>query len=400
MAGISAVYGGFNALNTTPNIAYGALSQFGLTCLPLFILAGVILEKCGAGKEMYDMCSRLLSGVPGGLAASTILACAIFAAISISSVATAATIGLIAFSELARRNYDKNFTYGVVAAGGTLWIMIPPSGTMIIYSAVTEESLGRLFMAGVIPGLILTAFFVIYCVWFCWRSGRYDVEASSTWAEKAKAIKKGVWAMLAPAIILGGIYTGIFTPLEAGAVVVLYALIMSILRRKVDLQGVVRALRDCCVSGGMLLVIIAGALIMGNFMTLLQVPGRAVEFIRSMEVSGWQVILILMIIYLVLGMFLEVVSIMLITLPVVYPLVISLGFDGIWFAVLVTINMEMGLLTPPIGMNLYVIKGLTGVPLMNVLKGVVPFFFILLFALTIFAIFPVLSTWLPSAMHR
>lgn len=400
MAGMSTLFGGFGALNTVPNIAYGALNHFALASLPLFILAGQILEKGGAGKELYDMCARWLGGMPGGLAGATILACAIFSAISLASVATAATIGLIALPELARRNYDKKLSYGVVAAGGTLGLMIPPSGTMIIYSAVTEESLGQLFMAGLVPGIMLSALLLAYAVWFCKRTGRYDKSEATTWRQKAWAVKTGFWALLAPVIILAGIYSGIFTPLEAAGVVVIYAFLMTIIRGQVGMRGIVDILRDCCVNGGMILVIIAGALIMGTFVTLLQIPAKTITFIEQTGISPWQVIVVLMLLYFLLGMFLEVVSVMLITLPVVYPLITSLGFDGIWFAVLVTLNMEIAVITPPVGLNLYVIKGLTGAPLMDILKGVMPFFFIMLLGLIIIAIFPPLSTWLPTAMFH
>ena len=400
MAGMAAVYGGFGALNTVPNIAYGGLNHFGLASLPLFILAGQILERSGAGKELYDMCSRWMGGLPGGMAGATILACAIFSAISISSVATAATIGLIALPELARRNYDRPFSYGVLASGGTLGLMIPPSGTMIIYSAVTDESLGQLFMAGLLPGIMITALFVAYSVYYCKRTGRYDRMDSPTWADRIDAVKTGIWGLLAPIIILVGIYSGIFTPLEAAAVVVIYSLLMSIARRKIGLRDVLHILRECCATGGMLLAIIAAAMILGTFVTLLQIPTQTTEFIQASGLPGWAVIASLMVLFFILGMFLEVVSVMLITLPVVYPLITSMGFSGIWFAVLVTINMEIALVTPPVGLNLYVITGLTDAPMSHVLRGVTPFFLLMLMALVLIALFPDLSTWLPTAMFK
>lgn len=398
MAGIGTLYGGFANLNIIPNISYGALNSFGLASLPLFILAGQILANSGVGKELYELCSKWLSNVPGGLAGATIFACAIFAAISLSSVATAATIGIIALPELARHNYNKRFSYGTLAAGGTLGLMIPPSGTMIIYSAVTEESLGQLFMAGLIPGFMIVGILFLYSTIYCRRTGHYDRLGSVAWGERIAALKVGAWGLGAPVIILVGIYSGIFTPLEAGGVVVLYALIVAFARKKMNLTGLVQALRDACVSGGMILIIIAGALILGTFMTLLQIPTQAIDFINSLHMPGWAVIAALMALYFVLGMFLEVVSAMLITLPVVYPLIISLGYDGIWFAVLITINMEIAVMTPPVGLNLYVIKGIADAPLKEVLYGTIPFFFLMLLALILIAVFPGLSTWLPSTM--
>ncbi len=398
MAGVAAVYGGFNALDTIPNMAYGGINNFGLASLPLFILAGQILERSGVGKELYDMCAKFLGNLPGGLAGATILACAIFSAISIASTATAATIGLIALPELARRNYDKKFSYGVLAAGGTLGLMIPPSGTMIIYAAITEESLGKLFMAGLVPGIMLSGMFMVYAIFYCKRTGRYDKMETLTWQDKFQGLKNGIWGLLAPVTILVGIYTGIFTPLEAAGVVVIYSFLMSLIRGKLKFNDVVHVLRECTVTSGMLLIIISTAVVLGTFMTMLQIPTATTQMIQSSGMPGWTVIICLMILFLVLGMFLDVVSVMLITLPVVYPLVISMGYSGIWFAVLVTISMEIAVITPPVGLNLYVINGLTGAPLAHVLKGVLPFFLIMLAALLIIALFPGLSTWLPDMM--
>jgi len=400
ITGIFLLYGGLHGLHAIPNVGFGSLYNFALVCLPLFIIAAQFLVRSGAGNELYDLCDKWFGHFPGGLAVATIIACAIFAAISISSVVVAITIGLVALPALAARKYDKRFSYGVLTAGGTLGIMIPPSGTMIIYSAVTEESLGKLFIAGIIPGIILVAMFAIYTIFFCSRTGGYEKVAPYSWKERFGAFKTAVWGLLAPIIIIGGIYTGIFTVLEAGAVVAIYAVVMSLARKKIKVSQVPEVLRESAVNGGMILVIIVGALIMGLFMTLLQVPNTVVQTVAAANMPGWAVIAVLMLGYIILGMFLEAVSIMMITLPIVYPLIISLGFDGIWFAVLVTLNMEMALVTPPVGLNLYVVKGISGAPIADVVRGVIPFFIIMLIGIVIFAFFPQLSTWLPNIMIK
>ncbi len=400
IVGLFSVYGGISALSAIPNVSFGALYNFALACLPLFIIAGQILVDSGTGDELYDLCDKWLGHFPGGLAVATIMTCAIFAAISISSLVVAITIGLVALPALAAHQYNKRFSYGVLTAGATLGIMIPPSGTMIIYSAVTEESLGKLFIAGFIPGLILVAMFTIYTIFFCARAGRYERVKPYTWKQRLDALKTATWGLLVPIIIIAGIYTGIFTVLEAGAVVAIYALIMALARRKIKVSQLPNVLKDSAVNGSLILVIIAGALIMGLFMTLLQVPNTVVNFITAAHIPGWAVIAALMVGYIILGMFLEVLAVMMITLPVVYPLIISLGFDGIWFAVLVTLNMEMALITPPVGMNLYIVKGISGAPITEVVRGVLPFFVIMLIGLVIFAIFPQLSTWLPGLMVK
>ena len=400
ITGFFFLFGGLQALSAVPHIGYGGLYNFGLACLPLFIIAGQVLADSGVGNELYDLCDKWVGHLPGGLSIATILACAIFAAVAISSVAVAIAIGLIALPSLIAHKYDKRFSYGVLAAGGTLGLMIPPSGTMIIYSMVTEESLGKLFVAGLIPGIILMAMFAVYSVLFCARTGAYEKAEPYTWKERFGALKTGIWGLLAPLIIVAGIYSGIFTPLEAGAVVAVYALVMSVARGKIKVSQVPRVLKESAANGAMILIIIACALMMGTFMTLLQVPNMVINLIAGSGMPNWAVMVAIMFMYLVLGMFLDVVSVMLITLPVVYPLIIAMGFDGIWFAVLVTLNMEMALITPPVGLNLYVIKGITGAPITDVLRGVFPFFVIMVIGMVLVFLFPQLSTWLPGVMVR
>ena len=269
---------------------------------------------------------------------------------------------------------------------------------MIIYSAVTEESLGKLFIAGVIPGLIMATGFILYVMYFCNKTGEYERRRKATWKERYAATKNGTWGLLAPVIILGGIYSGIFTPLESGAVAVLYVIAMVLVRRKVTLINLPKAFIETTFNSSMVLSIMVGAMLMGDFMTMMQIPVKAIQYIKDLGLSPAFVIVALMLIYVVLGMFLEVISCMLITLPIVYPLIISLGFDGIWFAVMVTINMEMALITPPVGLNLYVIASVGKSQIFNVVKGVIPFFFIMVAVIIIVGFFPILSTWLPSLM--
>lgn len=398
--GFFLLFGGLPALHQIPLVSFGALNNFSLACLPLFILASQILERGGVGGELYDLCSKWVGHLPGGLGIATIISCTIFASISVSSVATAITIGLIALPALEARKYDKKMSYGLVAAGGTLGIMVPPSGSMVVYSAVTEESLGQLFLAGIIPGLLVAVLFAIYTVLYCIRTGHYERGKKYTWKERIGAFKTGIWGLLAPLILIVGIYTGMTTPLEAGAGMAVYAIIMCLVRRKVRPIELPKLMADSAVGAGMLLVIISGALVLGTVMTMLQIPQMALNFVTAAHLPNWAVIAALMILFFILGMFLEVVSIMMITLPIIYPLIVSLGFDGVWFAVLMTINMEAALLTPPVGLNLFVIQGIAKAPLADVLRGVLPFFVLLVIGLAVIALFPHLSTYLPTAIIR
>jgi len=361
MMGIFLLYGGADGVMTTvPRMAYCSLDSFALVVIPLFIALGQILSDAGVGKEIYNLCTKWVGGLAGGEAIATILSCAVFAAIS--------------------------------------GIMIPPSGSMIIYSAVTEESLGKLFLAGIFPGLLLVGAFIVYSVWFCKRTSEYERQKSVTWGERFAALKTGIWGLLAPAIIIGGIYSGIFTPLESGAIALAYAVIMVLARRKLKVRELPRILRESSLNSTMVLSIIVGALVLGNLVTLMRIPNIVMEYVAGLGVGRWWVMAAIMLLYIVLGMFLEVISCMLITLPIIYPLIISLGFDGIWFAVMVTLNMEVALITPPVGLNLYCITGIARTSIDKVLRGVWPFFIIMLVGLFLFAIFQPLSTWLPGAM--
>jgi len=388
--------GGLNACYAT--ISFGALANFALVALPLYILVGQILQSAGVGEELYDFASKWLGHLPGGESAATIVACSIFAAISSSSVATAVTIGLVALPALAARKYNKPFSYGLLAAGGTLGIMIPPSGAMIIYSMVTEESLGKLFLAGMVPGLILSGGFIGWAVFRCWRTGEYEKRPKASWKVRYDSLKTAFWGLMAPVIILGGIYSGICTPLESGALAVAYALVMVAVRGKVKIRDIPKVLADSTLGATMVMSIVVSALVLGTYMTLQQIPQHTLDFVLSLNLSRWGVVAGIFILLTVLGMFLEVISVMLITLPVIYPLVIGLGFNGLWFAVFVTLTMEMALLTPPVGLNLYVITGISQAHLTAVLRGVIPFFIIMLLGLILFCLFPSLSTWLPNMM--
>jgi C4-dicarboxylate transporter DctM subunit len=400
MAGLFLHFGGALAVTQVPNVVYGSMGNFTLAALPLFILAGFVLQGSGAGEELFEVFAKWVGALPGGLGLATILSCAFFAAISISSVATAATIGLIALPSLVKRKYPDSFAYGLVGAGGTLGIMIPPSATMILYAAVTEESLGRLLIAGALPGLLLVVLFGIYTAFYCWRTGAYERERTASWKERWLSLGRGIWVILVPVIIFAGLFSGVFTVLECGAVASLYTIVMVLARRKISLRNVPRILTDCGINAGFILIIIAGALTMGRFITLLRMPQLAMTAISDMHLSPGMVFLAIMVLLIILGMFLEVASIMMITLPVLYPIVTGLGYDGVWFAVLMTLNMEMALITPPVGLNLYVIQGIAGARLAPVVRGVAPFFLIMVLAMVILYFFPQISLWLPNVVIR
>lgn len=378
---------------------FSSLDSFVLLAVPLFILMSQILLEGKVGDGLFDAMNVWVRHLPGGLAIATILSCAFFAAITGSSAATAATVGLVALPALLERGYERRFVYGLIAAGGTLGILIPPSIPMILYGAVTEESVGRLFMAGVVPGLVLTGLFMAYAVWKSRRGGFHPMERAS-WEERWRVTRQNVWGIILPLLILGGIYTGAFTPTEAAAVGLIYSLAVTLfvyrtLRLK-DIPGVcLRSVGTSC----MIAMIMAGALLFGKVMTLLEIPQALTHSVVAANLSPLAFILAMNVVMLLLGCVLETVSIILLTMPLVAPLLGLLGIDPIWYAVIVTVNMEMALITPPVGVNLYVISGISREARMaDIINGVLPFLLIMVVMLVIVVAFPQLSLWLPAAM--
>lgn len=389
---------GVNGLPQIATIAQKGVESYTMLAVPLFILAGNLLVEGGIGGELFDFCSKWVGHLPGGIAVATIVACAIFAAISGSSVATAAIIGVVALPQLKKYGYDTTLAVGLVAAGGTLGILIPPSTSMIIYSTITEESTGALFMGGVIPGIMMAAIFAGYAVIYCVKTKRYTKLERCSMGDRMRNLVVSIWGLLTPVIILVSIYTGFCTPTEAAAVSVVYALIVSLARGKIKPREIVHVTKIGNGSAGMIMMIVAGALIFGNLITITQVSQTLVNFVSEQQIPANLVLLIMCLLFVVLGMFLEVVSIMYITMPIVYPLMTSLGFDGIWFGVFVTLLMEMALITPPVGLNTFVIQGISKEPMARVIKGVLPFMALLALGLVILFLFPNLATWLPSQM--
>lgn len=389
---------GANGLPQIATIAQKGVESYTMLAVPLFILAGNLLVEGDIGAELYDFCTKWVGHIPGGVAVATIVACAIFAAISGSSVATAAIIGVVALPQLKKYGYDTAMSVGLVAAGGTLGILIPPSTSMIVYSTITEESTGALFMGGVIPGIIMAIIFATYAVLYCIKTGRYTKMERCTLKDRMKNLVTSVWGLLTPVIILVSIYTGFCTPTEAAAVAVVYALVVSLIRGKIKPKQIVQITKSGNGSAGMIMMIVAGALIFGNLITITQVSQKIIGYVSAQQIPAGFVLLIMCLLFVVLGMFLEVISIMYITMPIVYPLIISLGYNGIWFGVFVTLLMEMALITPPVGLNTYVIQGISKEPMSTVIKGALPFMLMLALGLLLLYLFPGLATWLPSQM--
>jgi C4-dicarboxylate transporter DctM subunit len=378
---------------------FTSLDSFVVIAIPLFVLMSQVLLDGRVGDDLFEVMNAWVRHLPGGLAIATILACAFFAAISGSGAATAATIGMVAYPAMMSRGYDKTFVLGLLGCGGTLGILIPPSIPLIIYGAVTEESIGKLFIAGVVPGLVLTAVLLAYAVYRSQRGGYVPLEPAS-WGERLRITTRNLPGIALPFLILGGIYTGAFTPTEAAAVGLTYSLFITLVvsrtLRPRDLPRVcLRAVRTSC----MIALIIAGAILFGRVMTMLEIPQQLTTLIIEWKLTPFMFVVAMNVLMLLLGCILETVSIILLTMPLVAPILGALGIDPIWYAIVLTVNMEMALVTPPVGMNLYVINGLDkDIRMAEVIRGITPFIILMGLFLVFTMLFPPMATWLPSLM--
>ncbi|OGP65740.1 MAG: hypothetical protein A2170_17325 [Deltaproteobacteria bacterium RBG_13_53_10] len=378
--------------------AYRALDSFTLGAIPLFIMGASLFASTRLSDGLFDIAKSWLSFMPANLLMSTVVCCALFAAITGSSVACAATIGLVAIPPMLAANYEKGISLGSVAAGGTLGILIPPSLSFILIGEITQTSVGQLFIAGIIPGIFITLIFMTYIYLMTYKDPRYKSNAFYTWKDRVNLLKRGGAVLLAPVVILGGIYSGLFTPTEAAAVSVIYAIFLGLVTGKLNRRNMLATLRDSTRSAIMILMIIVGAMIIGSVVTILRIPQNFSTLIVESGIPTWAVIVLMNVLLLILGMFLECVSITLITVPIFYPTIQSLGLDPLWFAVIFTINMELALVTPPVGLNLYVIQGITGEKMETIVRGTLRFVILLAVGLLIIALVEPMSTWLPSKM--
>ncbi len=377
----------------------GALDSFVLLSVPLFLLMSNILLKGGVGRDLFEAMQKWVGHWPGGLGVAALLSCGLFSAISGSSVATAATVGTVAIPEMTKRGYSKGFTLGLLAAGGTLGILIPPSIPLIVYGVITEESIGKLFLAGVGPGLLLILLFGIYTVLYALVSKTQQRIAKATGPERTKATWRALPTVALAVLILGGIYSGAFTPTEASAVGVAYAfLLTAFFLRTLSLKAFYEAVKQTLSTTIVLFLIVIGAKIFGKAITIYQIPAMISELVDVHFASVDGFMLVVTGILLVLGLFLESLSMLLIMVPVLYPTVLSLGIDPIWFGIFFVILIEVALITPPVGLNLFVIQAISKTPLGVVAKGVFPFIVLMMFAVVLVYIFPGIVMWLPLVL--
>ena len=389
-----------SALALLGQTAYETAITYDLSIVPLFVLMGYLATNSGLSEALYRACNTWLGSFRGGLALATIGGCGAFAAICGSSLATAATMSQIALPEMRRYNYDERLATGAIAAGGTIGILIPPSVILVIYSILTETNIGHLFLAGIIPGMLLVLFFMITIMIVTRIDPTLGPRGEkTTFAEKIRAVKDVWGTALLFMLVIGGIYLGVFTPTEAAGIGAMGALGLGLVARRMSVKKFMNCLLETVKTTSMIFTILIGAILFNNFLVLSDVPSEIGEWVSSLPLGPHSILLVILLIYLVLGCALDALAMILLTVPIFFPIVANLGFDPIWFGVIVVLVVELGMISPPIGMNVFVIKGIAPeVPIGQIYLGVLPFVIALMLLIVVLVIFPGLATWLPSTM--
>lgn len=373
-----------------------------LVVIPLFILMGHVASATGMSRRLYDAAYALIGSVRGGLASATVIGCGGFAALSGSSVASALTMGKVALVEMDRFDYDNRLSTGAVAAGGTLGILIPPSTGFVIYAILTEQSIGRLFLAGVFPGILLLLAFVACVSVICWFRPAFGPAGPRTSTrQKLYAIGGAAPIILVILLTIGGIYGGFFSPVEAAAVGAGLVILIGAVSRTLSLKDLWNATRDSVTTTSTVMLILISAYLINPFLAYSHIPDFVGDAIIGLNLPPMAVLAIMLLIYLVLGCFLEGFAMMVLTLPIFFPIITSIGIDPIWFGVLVVLTLEMGLISPPVGLNVFIVKSVAmNVPLGRIFEGVIPFWLMMLLTLAILVAFPQISLFLPNSMFN
>jgi C4-dicarboxylate transporter, DctM subunit len=400
VTGYSYIVGVGPALKLVGQTSMRTVTDYTFGVIPMFMLMGALVSVSGVSRELFKAANSMIGHLRGGLGVATVLACGGFAAICGSSVATAATFSAVAYPEMRRFNYPQSFSTGVIAAGGTLGAMLPPSTVLAVYAILTQQDIGKLFMAGVIPGLLAILMYVItIAIIVKVRPDWLPAGELKPWNERLQDLK-AVWApMVLFLFVIGGLYGGFFTPTEAGGVGASGAFILGVLRGKLNRTNTKEALLQATRTAAAVFTVLIGALLFGYFLTITESPQKLTAFLTSLGVGRYGVLAMIMVMYLVLGCLMDAMAMIILTVPIIFPVVIALGFDPIWFGIIIVMTVELGLIHPPVGMNVFVIKSVVkDVSFTTIFKGVLPFVVTDIIRLIILIAFPVIALWLPSKM--
>ncbi|MBN2062130.1 MAG: TRAP transporter large permease [Deltaproteobacteria bacterium] len=398
--GITLISGWEAGLGVLKTVPFSTFASYTLSVIPMFLLMGAFSFYSGISKDLYNMAYKWLGRLPGGLAMATIVACSAFSAVSGSSIACAATFTKVSLPEMKRYNYDPALATGSIAAGGTLSIMIPPSVMMIIYAIITEQSIGKLFLAGFIPGAFETLFYMATVFFLCRRNPSIGPRGPSTTLKEKIASLKGIWvSMVIFLVVIGGLYLGVFSPTEAGGIGASAALIFALAQRRLDWQGFTDSLFDTMKTSAMIFIIILGAMIFNYFLAVTRLPFEIASFIGGLPVSRYFILAIILFLYIILGALMDELAMVLLTVPVFFPVMTQLGFDPIWFGVIIMMMCVLGMIAPPVGMIVFVIAGIVpDIPMTTVYRGVLPFFLAATILVVLLVAFPQIVLFLPNMM--
>lgn len=400
IGGFAAFSGIDPALSLVSHSPLTTLTNFTMGLIPLFILMGSIGSASGISAELYRAGQAWLGPFRGGLAMATIAACGGFAAVCGSSVATAATMTKLALPEMRRFGYSDVISTGSIAAGGTMGVLIPPSIGLAVYGLLVQQDVGRLFIAGIVPGIVTILLYLLgIVVWVWFQPEIVPMGQPTPWSEKWRSLQ-GVWAVLVLFVfVIGGIYGGLFTPTEAGGIGASGALLIALLRRRLSLTQLKNCLIESVQTSAAVMVIIAGAVLFGYFLTITRTPQMAAEFLIGLDLGRYGTLSFILMILIFLGCFIDTMAVIILIIPIVYPIILNLGFDPIWFGVVVVVTIEIGMISPPVGLNVFVIKSIVGdVGLSTIYRGIAPFLIVDFIRLILFIIFPQLVIFLPNLM--
>jgi tripartite ATP-independent transporter DctM subunit len=400
VSGFAYLVGGGPALKLVGQTSMRTVTDYTFGVIPMFLLMGAFVTTSGMSRELFGAANTFVGHLRGGLGIATIVACAGFAAISGSSVATAATFSTVAYPEMRRYDYPQSFATGVIAAGGTLGAMFPPSTVLAVYGIITEQDIGRLFIAGILPGLLAVSMYILtVAVIGRLRPGFLPAGVRAGAPERMKAIR-GVWApVLLFVFVIGGLYGGLFTPTEAGGMGAGGAFLIGVLRGRLSRADIRHSLLQATRTAAAVFTVLIGALLFGYFLTITQTPQKVTEFLTGLGVGRYGVLALIMLMYLVLGCLMDAMAMIILTVPIIFPVIKSLGFDPIWFGVIIVMTVELGLIHPPVGMNVFVIKSVVkDVKFSTIFVGVLPFILTDLIRLVILIAFPIIALYLPTRM--
>jgi len=400
-AGFAAIVTGDAALSLLARDFSSIFGSYELTVIPLFVLMGQVSFHSGISSRLFNTAYKFMGHLPGGLAIAAVGACAAFSAVCGSTNATAATMAAATLPEMKKYNYKPSLATGVVAAGGSLGILIPPSVIFIVYGTLTGQSIGKLFMAGVIPGALLVLLFTAtILVWASIDPSLGPVGQKATWIERFKSIQGVFETLLIFMLVLGGLFMGFFTPTEAGAIGAFVTIAIAIVRRMLTWEKLVTSLFETTRTTCMIMVIVAGATIFGHFLAISRIPYNIASWVSTINVSPVLIMFMIILVYIIGGCFIDSLALIMLTVPIFYPLVLQLGFDPIWFGVIIVMVTQVGVLTPPVGASVYVVSGIArNVPLEVIFKGVTPFIIALLTGILLIVLFPKIALFLPQMVR-